>query len=67
MRPFWSGRAEHAAFAAAPICSHHRGPQLVVMRSEAIEETKESGIILASTGREQRLNNSAATLRSKIT
>jgi hypothetical protein len=52
-----------AAFAAAPICSHHRGPQLVVVsvKAEPIEETEESGIIFAC--REQRLNNRAATLR----
>jgi hypothetical protein len=43
------------------------GGYAVSVKAEPIEETKESGIIFASTGREQRLNNRAATLRSKIT
>jgi len=37
----------------------------VSVKAEPIEETKESGIILAPTGRGQRLNNCAAILRSE--
>ena len=59
------------AFAAAPICGHDRGPQLVVMgvsvKAEPVEEHKESGIILDLTRCGQRLNNRATILQSKIT
>ena len=43
------------------------GGYAVSVKAEPIEEKKDSGIILALTGRGKRLNNRAAILQSKIT
>ena len=42
------------------------GGYAVSLKTEPIEEHKESGIILSLTGRGKRLNNRAAILRSRI-
>ena len=42
------------------------GGYAVSVKAEPIEEKKDSGIILALTGRGKRLNNRAAILRSRI-